>query len=137
MKKFVQATPGTKEIRGQWSVNLASDTMTVSFASGDIVVVLQIGCFMDRLHVMYRENAVLRKNSKMRKQTLKTSCWGLEKTRFSTHFDNSIVIQENHASEIEADHVLDISPIAVYVKRPAARTHSGPPVALLPLTIGC
>jgi len=117
MKKFVQATPGTKEIRGQWSVNVAKDAMTVSFADDAVILRLQIGCLVERLHIMLRENAVLRTNSKERKQTLKTSCWGLEKTRFCGQFENSIVVQENHGIEIDAEHILAISPLAVYVKR--------------------
>jgi len=118
MKKFIQATPGTKEIRGQWSVNLADDSMMVSFGHHmEIVVLLKIGSHPRKLQVMYEENGVLRKNSKIRKQTLKTSCWGLEKTKNSPTFENSVIIQENYSIHINADNVLAISPIAVYVNK--------------------
>ena len=118
MKKFIQATPGTKEIRGQWSVNLADDSMMVSFGeNNEIIVIIKIGSCQKKLNIMYEENGVLRKNSKIRKQTLKTSCWGLEKTKNSSKFDNSIIIQENYSININADNVLSISPISVYVKK--------------------
>lgn len=120
MKKFIQATPGTKEIRGQWSVNLADDSMMITFGQQqDIVIIIKIGCFKDKLQIMYQENGILRKNSKIRKQTLKTSCWGLEKTKNSPKFENSIIIQENYSIDINADNVLSISPIKVYVKKTA------------------
>jgi len=118
MKKFIQATPGTKEIRGQWACNVANDSMMIPFGNnGDIVVLMKIGCIYDKLGIMYEENGVLRKNSKIRKQTLKTSCYGLEKTRNSTIFENSVIIQENYSIDINAENVLAISPITVYVKR--------------------
>jgi len=116
MKKFIQATPGTKELRGQWSVNLADDSMMTSFAHGDIVILLKIGCFAQKLKLMYEENQCLRKNSKIRKQTLKTSCWGMEKTKNCKTFCNSIVIQENYPINLSADSVLNISPIVIYAK---------------------
>eukprot|EP01083_Nonionella_stella_P065250 170792_1 len=117
MKKFIQATPGTKEIKGQWSANVANDAMMISFGLHDEVVALvRIGCFDDKLNIMYDENGVLRKNSKIRKQTLKTSCWGLEKTRCSSKFENSLIIQENYGCNITADDVLSISPITLYAK---------------------
>merc|ERR1711997_720800 len=83
----------------------------------DVIILIKIGVFYDKLCIMYEENGVLRKNSKIRKQTLKTSCWGLEKTKLSATFENSIIIQENYPISINSDNVLSISPIIVYVKK--------------------
>jgi len=123
MKKFIQKSPGTKEIRGVWSVNVADDAMMVPFGADDeIVVMFKIACHPRKLCIMYEENSVLRKNSKIRKQTLKTSCWGLEKTRSSSRFENSIVVQENYAMDVCADNVLAASPILVYVRKERAQS---------------
>merc|ERR1712130_283857 len=80
------------------------------------VIILKIGCYDEKLKIMYDENQCLRKNSKIRKQTLKTSCWGIEKSKSCKKFCNSIVIQENYPINLYADGVLNISPIIIYIK---------------------
>eukprot|EP01084_Bolivina_argentea_P293222 504271_1 len=118
MKKFIQATPGTKEIRGQWAANLADDSLMVSFGNNsEIICLIKIGCFIDKLHIMYEENSLLRKNSKIRKQTLLTHCWGLEKTKLTNKFYNSIIIQEHYGIDLFAHQILTYSPIIIYCKK--------------------